>query len=67
MLTNVDDNASSSSMATVNGLASIDSAIKTLHKAEERVRNVISQRFDEAVMHEDLASIERFFKLFIKF
>ena len=63
-LTNVDDNASSSSMASVNGLASIDSAIKTLHEAEERVRNVISQRFDEAVQQEDLASIERFFKLF---
>ena len=48
----------------VNGLASLETAIKTLHDAEDRVRVVIAKRFDEAVQAEDLASIERFFKLF---
>ncbi len=46
------------------GASSLDSALKTLHEAEVRVREVVSARFDEAVKEEDLASIERFFKLF---
>ena len=62
-IANLEDNLDARSVS-VDGLASIDSAIKTLHDAEDRVRNVISKRFDEAVQEEDLASIERFFKLF---
>ena len=62
-MTNFEESSNSNPEA-VNGLASLDSAIKTLHDAEDRVRIVISKRFDEAVEAEDLASIERFFKLF---
>jgi hypothetical protein len=46
------------------GMVSLDGALATLHDAEDRVRRVVSQRFDEAVKDDDLASIERFFKLF---
>lgn len=46
------------------GMVSLDGALATLHDAEDRVRRVVSQRFDEAVQVDDLASIERFFKLF---
>ena len=46
------------------GLVSLDGALATLHDGENRVRRVVSQRFDEAVQADDLASIERFFKLF---
>ena len=63
-ITIAEENPAQSNSAAINGLASLDSAIKTLHEAEDRVRHVIAQRFDEAVEQEDLASIERFFKLF---
>ena len=46
------------------GLVSLDGALATLHDAEDRVRRVVSKRFDEAIEQDDLASIERFFKLF---
>ena len=36
----------------------------TLRLAESRVKAVISDRFEEAVAAGDLASVERFFKLF---
>ena len=41
------------------GLVSLDGALATLHDAEDRVKRVVSQRFDEAVQADDLASIER--------
>ena len=41
------------------GLVSLDGALATLHDAEDRVRRIVSQRFDEAVQSDDLASIER--------
>ena len=37
---------------------------RTLHDAEAKVKVIISKRFDEAVDREDLASVERFFKIF---
>ena len=43
---------------------SLDHAISILHNGEDQVRRVVSQRFDEAIKNDDLASIERFFKLF---
>ena len=43
---------------------SIDASVDTLRLAESRVKAVISDRFDEAVAAGDLASVERFFKLF---
>ena len=58
------EETSNSIPEAASSLASLDSAIKTLHDAEDRVRIVIAKRFDEAVQAEDLASIERFFKLF---
>ena len=47
-----------------SGASSLDSALKTLHEAEVKVKEIVSKRFDEAVKQEDLASIERFFKIF---
>jgi len=44
--------------------ASLEVALRTLHEAETKVRAVVARRFDEAVADEDLASIERFFKIF---
>ena len=43
---------------------SLDNAISILHNGEDQVRRVVSHRFDEAIKNDDLASIERFFKLF---
>jgi hypothetical protein len=40
----------------------LDSALTTLHEAEEKVKEIVVRRFDEAVRQEDHASIERFFK-----
>jgi len=42
----------------------LEGNIATLHDAEARLKGVVARRFDEAVKDEDLASIERFFKLF---
>ena len=42
----------------------LETSLATLHEAETRVRGVVARRFSEAVKDEDLASIERFFKIF---
>ena len=34
---------------TGSGVASLENAIRTLHEAEEKVKVIISRRFDEAV------------------
>lgn len=44
--------------------SSLDISLATLHQAENKVRGIVNRRFDEAVNAEDLASIERFFKIF---
>eukprot|EP00095_Tigriopus_kingsejongensis_P011780 maker-scaffold119_size336447-snap-gene-1.16 protein:Tk11780 transcript:maker-scaffold119_size336447-snap-gene-1.16-mRNA-1 annotation:"conserved oligomeric golgi complex subunit 4" len=44
--------------------SNLEAAWQTLHRAEKTVAEVVSQKFDEAVKAEDLASIERFFKIF---
>ena len=46
------------------GGVGLEGSLATLHEAENRVRGVVARRFDEAVKDEDLASIERFFKIF---
>ena len=46
------------------GMCSLDDALKTLHEAETKVKEIVAKRFDEAVREEDLASVERFFKIF---
>jgi len=49
---------------TSNNESSLDLSIATLHQAVNKVRGIVNRRFDEAVAAEDLASIERFFKIF---
>jgi len=44
--------------------SNLDLSLATLHQAENKVRGIVNRRFDEAVSGEDLASIERFFKIF---
>lgn len=43
---------------------SVCEAIRTLESATTDMRNMIVRRFDEAVKKDDLASVERFFKIF---
>jgi len=46
------------------GGSNLNLSIATLHQAENKVRGIVNRKFDEAVAAEDLASIERFFKIF---
>lgn len=43
---------------------SISSSLVTLQQAAMQLRAVVTHKFDEAVKSEDLASVERFFKIF---
>ncbi|XP_014217199.2 conserved oligomeric Golgi complex subunit 4 [Copidosoma floridanum] len=43
---------------------SVTSSLATLQQAANELRTVVTQKFDEAVKAEDLASVERFFKIF---
>ncbi|XP_063973340.1 conserved oligomeric Golgi complex subunit 4 [Diachasmimorpha longicaudata] len=43
---------------------SIAGSLSTLKEAALQLRSVVSRKFDEAVRSEDLASVERFFKIF---
>ena len=43
---------------------SITCSLATLQQAALELRTVITHKFDEAVKSEDLASVERFFKIF---
>lgn len=45
-------------------ITSVSQALTTLNDATARLRQIIGQRFDEAVAKDDLASVERFFKIF---
>ncbi|SPP81705.1 conserved oligomeric Golgi complex subunit 4 [Drosophila guanche] len=45
-------------------ITSVSDAVQTLEDATEKIRELISRRFDEAVKSNDLASVERFFKIF---
>ncbi|EDW13343.2 conserved oligomeric Golgi complex subunit 4 [Drosophila mojavensis] len=45
-------------------ITSVSDAVHTLEEATEKIRELISKRFDEAVQQDDLASVERFFKIF---
>ncbi|KAI8126883.1 Conserved oligomeric Golgi complex subunit 4 [Lucilia cuprina] len=45
-------------------VSSVSEAIKTLESATVEMRDLIVRRFNEAVKKDDLASIERFFKIF---
>ncbi|XP_034473681.1 conserved oligomeric Golgi complex subunit 4 [Drosophila innubila] len=45
-------------------ITSVSDAVHTLEEATEKMRELIAKRFDEAVQNDDLASVERFFKIF---
>ncbi|XP_054165051.1 conserved oligomeric Golgi complex subunit 4-like [Oppia nitens] len=44
--------------------SSMDEAFQRLHEAEVKLKNIVMKRFDEAVSDDDVASVERFFKIF---
>uniref|UniRef100_U5EZ33 Conserved oligomeric Golgi complex subunit 4 n=1 Tax=Corethrella appendiculata TaxID=1370023 RepID=U5EZ33_9DIPT len=45
-------------------ITSVSKAVTTLEQAAVQIRQVISHKFDESVRKDDLASVERFFKIF---
>lgn len=45
-------------------VTSVSQAVATLEKATEQIRIVVTQKFDDSVKKDDLASVERFFKIF---
>ncbi|XP_004523419.1 conserved oligomeric Golgi complex subunit 4 [Ceratitis capitata] len=45
-------------------VTSVSDAVRTLENATEKMRKLVVIRFDEAVNKDDLASVERFLKLF---
>ncbi|KAH8306683.1 hypothetical protein KR044_006526 [Drosophila immigrans] len=45
-------------------ITSVSDAVHTLEEATDNMRELTSKRFEEAVQNDDLASVERFFKIF---
>ncbi|XP_055299578.1 conserved oligomeric Golgi complex subunit 4 [Sitodiplosis mosellana] len=45
-------------------ITSVNRAFNTLTEATTQLRQIINKKFDEAVAKDDLASVERFFKIF---
>lgn len=45
-------------------VTSVKLAVDTLHTATNKLRGLLTVKFDEAVKKDDMASVERFFKLF---
>ncbi|KAG4073194.1 hypothetical protein HA402_002583 [Bradysia odoriphaga] len=45
-------------------ITSVSQAVSTLEAALQQMEKIVSQKFDEAVKKDDLASVERFFKIF---
>ena len=43
---------------------SLDQSFAKLHEAEQKLKTIVMVRFDEAAKSEDVASVERFFKIF---
>ena len=44
--------------------SSMEDAFTKLHEAKRKLQRIVLDKFDEAVKEEDVASVERFFKLF---
>ncbi|XP_054719485.1 LOW QUALITY PROTEIN: conserved oligomeric Golgi complex subunit 4-like [Uloborus diversus] len=44
--------------------SSLDEAFVKLHEAETQLKAIVMRKFDDAVRDEDVASVERFFKIF---
>lgn len=45
-------------------ITTVNLAFNTLTEATAKMRQIIAQKFDDAVIKDDLASVERFFKIF---
>uniref|UniRef100_A0A182JSD8 Conserved oligomeric Golgi complex subunit 4 n=1 Tax=Anopheles christyi TaxID=43041 RepID=A0A182JSD8_9DIPT len=45
-------------------ITSVSQAVSTLEQATVQIQEMVNQKFDEAVKRDDLASVERFFKIF---
>ncbi|EAL38955.3 AGAP008875-PA [Anopheles gambiae str. PEST] len=45
-------------------ITSVSQAVSTLEQATVQMQQMVNQKFDEAVKRDDLASVERFFKIF---
>ncbi|XP_067617245.1 conserved oligomeric Golgi complex subunit 4 [Eurosta solidaginis] len=50
--------------STSGAVTSVSDAVRTLENATEKMRKLVVTRFDEAINKDDLASVERFLKLF---
>ena len=44
--------------------STLDTSFRLLHEAEEKLKTIVNNKFDASVHSGDLASIERFFKIF---
>lgn len=57
-----------STNGTINGQvlggSSLEEAFVKLHEAEDKLKTLVTRKFDEAVRESDSASVERFFKIF---
>lgn len=42
----------------------MDASFKLLYESEEKLKNIVNSKFDAAVHSQDVASVERFFKIF---
>ncbi|XP_063703131.1 conserved oligomeric Golgi complex subunit 4 [Culicoides brevitarsis] len=45
-------------------VTSVSQAVATLEKAADQIRQIVTLKFDDAVQRDDMASVERFFKIF---
>lgn len=48
----------------VNNVSDMLKSVRTLQEAAAQLRAIVEHKFNEAVEHEDLVSVERFFKIF---
>lgn len=48
----------------VSSMTSVHQAVDTLEKAAKEMREIVKVKLDEAIKKDDLASVERFFKIF---
>ncbi|XP_076448808.1 conserved oligomeric Golgi complex subunit 4-like [Babylonia areolata] len=44
--------------------STLDTSFKLLYESEEKLKNIVNSKFDAAVHSQDVASVERFFKIF---
>ncbi|XP_035700546.1 conserved oligomeric Golgi complex subunit 4 isoform X2 [Folsomia candida] len=60
----MDENLLKHTAMDVSEGKNMDASFHKLHEAEQKLKQVVIAKFDEAVKDEDLASVERFFKIF---